>query len=46
MKALQEAGEALLVKLLEQPNLCALHAKQITVTPKDIRLARHIRGDI
>ena len=44
--ALQEAGETFLVGLLEQSNLCAIHAKRITIMPKDIQLARHIRGDI
>ena len=44
VKALQEAGEAFLVGLLEQANLCAIHAKRITVIPKDIQLARCIRG--
>ena len=46
IKALQEAGEAFLVGLLEQANLCAIHAKGITVMPKDNQLARHTRGDI
>ena len=40
VKALQEAGEAFLVGLLEQENLCAIHAKHVTVMPKDIQLAR------
>ena len=44
VKALQEAGEAFLVGLLEQANLCTIHAKQVTVMPKDIQLARHIGG--
>ena len=46
VKALQEAGEAFLVGLLEQANLCAIHAKYVMVMPKDIQLARQIRGDI
>ena len=37
--ALQEAGEAFLVGLLEQANICAIHAKQVTIMPKDIQLA-------
>ena len=37
--ALQEAGKAFLVGLLEQANLCAIHAKQVTIMPKDIQLA-------
>ena len=44
--ALQEVGEAFLVGLLEQYNLCAIHAKQVTMMPKDIQLVRRIRGDI
>ena len=46
VKALQEVGEALLVGLLEQAILCTVHAKRVTVMPKDIQLARRIRGDI
>ena len=41
--ALQEVEETFLVGLLEQSNLCALHAKTVTIMPKDIQLARHIR---
>ena len=44
--ALQDAGEAFLMGLLEQANYCAIHAKHTTVIPKDIHLACHIRGDI
>ena len=44
--ALQEAGEAFLVGLFEQANLCAVHAKKVTVMPKDIQIAWRIRGDI
>ena len=43
--ALQEVGEAFLVGLLEQTNLCAIHAKCVTIMPRDIQLARWIRGD-
>ena len=35
-----------LIGLLKQSNLCALHAKQVTIMPKDIQLARCIRGDV
>jgi histone H3 len=38
--ALQEASEAYLVGLFEDMNLCALHAKRVTIMPKDIQLAR------
>ena len=40
---LQEAAEAYLVGLFEDTNLCAIHAKRVTIIPKDIQLARHIR---
>ena len=43
--ALQEASEAYLIGLMEDPNLCAIHAKCVTIQPKDIQLARHIRGE-
>jgi len=43
--ALQEAAEAYLVTLFEDTNLCALHAKRITIMPKDMQLARRIRGE-
>ena len=42
---LQEAGEAFLVGLLEQANLCMIHVKRVTIMPKDIQLARRIRVD-
>ncbi|KAI3955979.1 hypothetical protein MKW98_006339, partial [Papaver atlanticum] len=42
---LQEAAEAYLVGLFEDTNLCAIHAKQVTIMPKDIQLARRIRGE-
>jgi histone H3 len=43
--ALQEAAEAYLVGLFEDTNLCALHAKRVTIMPKDLQLARRIRGE-
>ena len=42
---LQEAAEAYLVGLFEDTNLCAIHAKQVTIMPRDIQLARQIRGE-
>ena len=42
---LQEASEAYLVGLLENSNLCAIHAKRVTIMPKDIQLACRIRGE-
>ena len=43
--ALQEAAEVCLVQLLEDSNLCVIHAKHITIQPKDIQLARWICGE-
>ena len=42
--ALQEASEAYLVGLFKDTNLCAIHAKCVAIMPKDIQLARRIRG--
>ena len=42
--ALQEAAEAHLVGLFEDCNLCAMHGKRVTIMPKDMQLARRIRG--
>uniref|UniRef100_A0A3Q3CLS0 Selenoprotein H n=1 Tax=Haplochromis burtoni TaxID=8153 RepID=A0A3Q3CLS0_HAPBU len=42
--ALQEAAEAFLVLIFSDANLCAIHAKRVTVFPRDIQLARRIRG--
>ena len=43
--AMQEAAEAYLVGLFKDTNLCAIHAKRVTITPKDIQLAQRIRGE-
>lgn len=45
LQALQEATEAYIVGLFEDTNLCAIHAKRVTVQKKDMHLARRIRGD-
>ena len=42
---LQEAAEAYLVGLFEDTNLCAIRARRVTIMPKDIKLARRIRGE-
>ncbi|OLL22870.1 histone H3-like centromeric protein cnp1 [Neolecta irregularis DAH-3] len=44
LQALQEASEAYLVHLFEDTNLCAIHAKRVTIMQKDMQLARRIRG--
>lgn len=43
--ALQEAAEAYLVGLFEDTNLCAIHARRVTIMPKDMQLAKRIRGE-
>jgi histone H3/H4 len=45
LMALQEAAEAYMVGLFEDTNLCAIHAKRVTITPKDMQLARRMRGE-
>ena len=42
--ALQEASEAYLIGLFEDTNLCAIHARRVTIMPKDLQLARRICG--
>lgn len=41
--ALQKTVEAYLVGLFEDTNLCTIHAKRVTIMPKDIKLARRFR---
>ena len=43
--ALQEAAEAYVVSLFEDTNLCAIHAKRVTIMTRDLQLAKRIRGD-
>ena len=43
--ALQTAVEDYMVSLFEDANLCAIHAKRVTVFPRDIQLARRLRGE-
>ena len=45
LAALQEASEAYLTSVFEDTNLCAIHAKRVTIMPKDMQLARRIRGE-
>ena len=42
VQGLQEAAEAYLVGLFEDSNLCAIHAKWVTIMPRDVQLARRI----
>jgi histone H3 len=46
IEALQEASESYLIGLFEDTNLCAIHANRVTIMPKDMQLARRIRGDV
>lgn len=34
-----------MVRLMEHTNLCAIHAKRVTIMPKDMQLALRIRGE-
>jgi histone H3 len=43
--ALQEAAEAYLAALFEDSNLCAIHARRVTIMPKDMQLALRLRGE-
>ena len=43
--ALQESSEAYNIGLFEDTNLCTIHAKRVTIMPKDIQLVRRIRGE-
>jgi len=45
IEALQTAAESYLTGLFEDVNLCAIHAKRVTIMPRDISLARRLRGD-
>jgi histone H3 len=44
--ALQESAESYLTGLFGDTNLCAIHAKRVTILPRDLYLARRIRGEI
>jgi histone H3 len=43
--AIQEATEAYMISLLADTNLCAIHTRRVTVMPKDLHLARRLRGE-
>ena len=43
--ALQEAAENYMVQLFEDTLLCCIHARRVTIMPKDMQLARRIRGE-
>uniref|UniRef100_A0A8B9HSJ7 Selenoprotein H n=1 Tax=Astyanax mexicanus TaxID=7994 RepID=A0A8B9HSJ7_ASTMX len=41
---LSQAAEAFLVRLFSDANVCAIHAKRVTLYPRDMQLVRRIRG--
>jgi histone H3 len=43
---LQEAAEAYLVGMFQDAGMCAIHGGRVTVMPRDVKLARKIRGEI
>jgi hypothetical protein len=45
VQALQKVAEDYLIYLFEDAQFCVVHGKRITIQPKDIRLARRIRGE-
>mmetsp|Transcript_8459 Transcript_8459/g.12886 ORF Transcript_8459/g.12886 Transcript_8459/m.12886 type:complete len:138 (-) Transcript_8459:98-511(-) len=45
LDALQEASEAYLIGIFQDANLCAIHSRRISIMPKDIQLARRLRGE-
>ncbi len=46
LEALHEDAESYLISLYQDANLCAIHAKRITITPPDVHLTRRLRGEI
>eukprot|EP00956_Cyclotella_meneghiniana_P001147 scaffold1315_cov23-Cyclotella_meneghiniana.AAC.15 len=46
MAAVHAASEDHAIAVLEETNLCAIHAKRVTIGPKDMKLACVLRGDI
>ena len=45
LEAFHEAAENYMVSLMEDTNLLAIHARRVTVQPRDIQLARRIQGE-
>lgn len=46
LDVIREAAEAYLVGTFEDANLCCIHAKRVTVLPRDMTLTRRLRGEI
>jgi len=45
ISALQEAAESYIISLFEDTQFCAIHAQRVTIQPKDLQLARRLRGE-
>ena len=45
VEALQEAAEAYIFRLFEDTKLCAIHAKRVTIMPRDMKLVSRLRGE-
>jgi histone H3/H4 len=45
LQAIQEATEAYMISLLSDTNMCALHARRVTAMPRDMQLAKKLRGE-
>lgn len=45
VQAVQEATEAYVISLLSDTNLCAIHARRVTIMPRDVQLALRLRGE-
>ena len=43
--AIQEATESYIISLLSDTNLCAIHTRRVTIMPRDLTLARRLRGE-
>ena len=46
LEALRVAAEDYLTRLLHDANLCAIHARRVTLMVRDIQLARRLRGEV
>eukprot|EP01083_Nonionella_stella_P105137 302255_1 len=45
IQAIQEATESYMTSLLSDTNLCAIHTRRVTIMPRDLHLARRLRGE-
>jgi histone H3 len=45
LAVIQEATESYVIGILANANLAALHAKRVTVMPRDLHLARRLAGE-